>query len=72
MRWDSPQARHLKHRTHHVNTHHTKVNYDPVTAPGTHRRRHSPSRTPRMQENLEGIAHDLTTIYRTIDIAEER
>ncbi|MGO2033670.1 MAG: shikimate dehydrogenase [Brevibacterium aurantiacum] len=31
----------------------------------------SASRTPRMHEN-EGIAHDLTTIYRTIDIAEER
>ena len=31
----------------------------------------SASRTPRMHEN-EGAAHDLTTIYRTIDIAEER
>lgn len=31
----------------------------------------SASRTPRMHEN-EGVAHDLTTIYRTIDIAEER
>lgn len=31
----------------------------------------SASRTPRMHEN-EGTAHGLTTIYRTIDIAEQR
>ena len=31
----------------------------------------SASRTPRMHEN-EGTSHGLTTIYRTIDVAEER